>query len=311
MDSLQFSHCQGCHFSHPEKPDCYECLWTHNETAFEKSVHVLEPHWISYWWWSLTFPTHGAVLLCLCLYLVILFWRCIRDENLLGYICIKAGVCLQLPPYLSVTPGKMKNIQKWIPNTRMTWKMTFPSTVFLRYSARSTTMVPNWIRTITKNGPGTWSSDREEVMSAAAECFWEENNRFRDEWHFTGTVSALLIRSVVAFASPTPHSPNLPQRPRSQRRWWQSQQCQPGTWAHIRRSQHCSLGGWGCRRTVWWAHIFAESCKTETLSTWFRRGRMGGMTRYFHDSIPLNPSPQAGYTSLFSFRRVWWEWFLF
>lgn len=30
------------------------------------------------------------------------------------------------------------------------------------------------MRTITRNGPGTWSSDSEEVISAAAECFWEE-----------------------------------------------------------------------------------------------------------------------------------------
>lgn len=73
--------------------------------------------------------------------------------------------------YLSVTPGRMKNIQKWMPKTRMTWKMTFPMTVFLKYSARSTTIVPNWISTITRNASGTWSSDREEVMSAAAECF--------------------------------------------------------------------------------------------------------------------------------------------
>lgn len=136
--------------------------------------------------------------------------------------------------------------------------MTFPRTVFLRYSARSTTMVPNWIRTITKKGPGTWSSDSEEVMSAAAECFWEGNNRFRHEWHFTGQHRSYSLE--VWWPSP----PNLPQRPRSQRRWWQSQQCQPGTWAHTHRSQHCSLDGWGCRRTVWWAHIFAKSCKTET-----------------------------------------------
>lgn len=34
--------------------------------------------------------------------------------------------------YLSVTPGRMKNIQKWMPNNRMTWKMTLPMTDFLR-----------------------------------------------------------------------------------------------------------------------------------------------------------------------------------
>lgn len=33
------------------------------------------------------------------------------------------------------------------------------------------------MRTMTRNGPGTWSSDREEVMSAAAECFWGQQNR--------------------------------------------------------------------------------------------------------------------------------------
>lgn len=69
----------------------------------------------------------------------------------------------------------MKNIQKWIPNTRMTWKITFPMTVLRRYKARSTTMVPNWINTITRNGPGTWSSDSEDVMSAPPWCFWESH----------------------------------------------------------------------------------------------------------------------------------------
>lgn len=36
-----FSDRQGHHFSHPEKPDFYECVWTHNENVFEESVHVL------------------------------------------------------------------------------------------------------------------------------------------------------------------------------------------------------------------------------------------------------------------------------
>lgn len=30
---------------------------------------------------------------------------------------------------------------------------------------------PNWMSTMTRKASGTWSSDREEVMSAAAECF--------------------------------------------------------------------------------------------------------------------------------------------
>lgn len=49
------------------------------------------------------------------------------------------------------------------------------------------------MRTITKNGPGTWSSDSEEVMSAAAECFWEGNSRFRHEWHFIGQHHSYLL----------------------------------------------------------------------------------------------------------------------
>lgn len=44
--------------------------------------------------------------------------------------------------YLSVTVGKMKNIQKWIPKTRISWKINFPKTVFLKYRALSMTIVP-------------------------------------------------------------------------------------------------------------------------------------------------------------------------
>lgn len=41
----------------------------------------------------------------------------------------------QIPPMnsdLSVTPGRMKNIQKWMPNTSTTWNTHFPSRVFFR-----------------------------------------------------------------------------------------------------------------------------------------------------------------------------------
>lgn len=81
--------------------------------------------------------------------------------------------CLSSFFYLSVIPGRMKNIQKWMPNTRMTWKITFPITVLRRYRARSTTIVPNWMSTMTRNGPGTWSSDSEDVISAPPWCFCE------------------------------------------------------------------------------------------------------------------------------------------
>lgn len=202
-------------------------------------------------------------------------------DYLMKQICIRVGPCLRRwRSYLSVTPGKMKNIQKWIPNTRMTWKMTFPNTVFLRYSARSTTMVPNWMRTITKNGPGTWSSDSEEVMSAAAECFWKET---------TGSGPSGISQPSITLGCVVAFTPNLPQRPRSQRQWWQSRQCRPGTWAHTHRSRRCSRGGWGCRRTVWWAHIFAESCKTDTPTHLLRRGQDGRNDRYCQPvpSIPI------------------------
>lgn len=57
--------------------------------------------------------------------------------------------------YLSVTPGRMKNIQKCIPNTSTTWKTHFPSRDFFRYSARSTIMVPNWMSSMTRKASGT------------------------------------------------------------------------------------------------------------------------------------------------------------
>lgn len=65
----------------------------------------------------------------------------------------------------------MKNIQKCMPNTRTTWKTHFPSRDFFRYRARSTIIVPNWMSNMTRKASGTWSSDRDSVMSAAAEYF--------------------------------------------------------------------------------------------------------------------------------------------
>ena len=50
--------------------------------------------------------------------------------------------------------------------------MSFPSTVLRRYRALSMIMVLNWMSSITRKASGTWSSDREEAMSAAALCFW-------------------------------------------------------------------------------------------------------------------------------------------
>lgn len=47
-------------------------------------------------------------------------------------------------------------------------------TVLRRYRARSTTMVPNCINTITRNGPGTESSDSEDVISPPW-CFWKSD----------------------------------------------------------------------------------------------------------------------------------------
>lgn len=82
--------------------------------------------------------------------------------------------------YLSVTPGSMKNIQKCIPKTKTTWNTHFPSKVFLRYRARSTTIVANWMRSMTRKASGTWSSDNDSVMSAAAVCFYlnKQKNEF-------------------------------------------------------------------------------------------------------------------------------------
>lgn len=60
------------------------------------------------------------------------------------------------------------------------------------------------MRTITRNGPGTWSSDSEEVMSAAAECFWGRDNKFMPErgnsWE--GTPS-LWVRAGAVASPPT------------------------------------------------------------------------------------------------------------
>lgn len=36
-------------------------------------------------------------------------------------------------------------------------------------------MVLNWMRSMTRNASGTWSSESEVAMSAAAECFWDKN----------------------------------------------------------------------------------------------------------------------------------------
>ena len=160
--------------------------------------------------------------------------------------------------YLSVTPGKIKNIQKCIPKTRMTWKMTFPMTVFLRYSARSTTMVPNWMSTITKNASGTWSSDNEEVISAAAECFWKgKYNRVVQEQRVTWCLASTACKSYRWFTDRCLR--DIPQKPKIQIQWWWSPLYLRGTSAHIHRSLHCSLDEWDCRKTVWWAHIPGES----------------------------------------------------
>lgn len=164
--------------------------------------------------------------------------------------------------YLSVTVGRMKNIQKWIPKTKMTWKTSFPKTVFLKYRALSITMVPadrkvdsetgkrqtgeqidrqvhvpNWIRTITKKASGTWSSEREEVMSAAAECFWEIKLKLNQ-------IESFQENNVWA-----KHDVNqiLLRRPRSRRRWRWSQQCQRGTWGHKHQWLRCILVG----RELW------------------------------------------------------------
>lgn len=52
--------------------------------------------------------------------------------------------------------------------------MSFPRTVLRRYKALSIIMVLNWMSNITRKASGTWSSDREEAISAAALCFWED-----------------------------------------------------------------------------------------------------------------------------------------
>lgn len=43
------------------------------------------------------------------------------------------------------------------------------------------TMVLNWISSITRKASGTWSSDREDVMSVAAECFCGRESRGQGE----------------------------------------------------------------------------------------------------------------------------------
>lgn len=152
----------------------------------------------------------------------------------------------------------MKNIQKCIPKTRMTWKMTFPMTVFLRYSARSTTMVPNWMSTITKNASGTWSSDNEEVISAAAECFWKAKyksgqGKRTPAWY----LASKTRKSCWGFTDRC--LCDVPQKPKIQKQWWWSPQYLRGTSARTHQSLHCSLDEWDCRKTVWWAHTPGES----------------------------------------------------
>lgn len=95
--------------------------------------------------------------------------------------------------YLSVIPGRIKNIQKWMPNTRMTWKITFPITVLRRYRARSTTIVPNWMRTMTRNGPGTWSSDREDVISPPW-CFCDQRKQTSRQKHVKKNQGLFILR---------------------------------------------------------------------------------------------------------------------
>lgn len=49
--------------------------------------------------------------------------------------------------------------------------MSFPTTALRRYKALSMIIVLNWMSSITRKASGTWSSDREDAMSAAALCF--------------------------------------------------------------------------------------------------------------------------------------------
>lgn len=49
--------------------------------------------------------------------------------------------------------------------------MSFPKTALRRYKALSTIMVLNWMSSMARKASGTWSSEREEAMSAAALCF--------------------------------------------------------------------------------------------------------------------------------------------
>ena len=62
--------------------------------------------------------------------------------------------------------------------------------------------------TITRKGPGTWSSDSEDVMSAAAECFWGGDRRLSPgRTHRT----ASLIPAVW-----WPRSPTYPEGPEAE-----------------------------------------------------------------------------------------------
>lgn len=56
--------------------------------------------------------------------------------------------------YLSVTAGRMKNIQIWITTTNKYWKTNLPTIYRLRYNQRSTTINANWIITMAKKANG-------------------------------------------------------------------------------------------------------------------------------------------------------------
>lgn len=66
-------------------------------------------------------------------------------------------------------------------------------------------MVLNWISSMTRKASGTWSSDREDVMSVAAECFCGQED--------TGQ-GGLRPLGISSLGTPRPSSP---QRPRSRR----------------------------------------------------------------------------------------------
>lgn len=56
--------------------------------------------------------------------------------------------------YLSVTAGKMKNIQMWITTTNKYWKTNFPTIYRLKYNQRSITIKANWIITMARKANG-------------------------------------------------------------------------------------------------------------------------------------------------------------